>query len=350
MANTPVVVLDSTLTDIADAIRGKNGSSDTYKPSEMPAAITAIPSGGGVGIPREVSAQGIYQSPKTNFSAFSLPATASTVGSYALAYAFYNASQVAYNSPPIVTADLSSINEIDNSGLYSTFFGCYYLETLNLSSLTRIYGSGMQGCCRFCASLVNVNMNSLNRCYDSGLQSAFALCTSLQSVSFPALVTLSDGKVFDAAFQQCTELTNPSFSALKTVSGSYVFQNAFSYCSKLNTNPFPNLEVISGSYAMSNAFRGCTSLQSISFQHLSSITSNWAMREAFNECTALTSVSFPALTTSSFGSYTGQFGDMLKGCSGVTVHFPASIQSTIGSWSSVTSGFGGTNTTVLFDL
>ena len=47
MANTPVVVLDDTMTDIADAIRGKNGSQDTYKPSEMPAAITAIPSGGG---------------------------------------------------------------------------------------------------------------------------------------------------------------------------------------------------------------------------------------------------------------------------------------------------------------
>ena len=47
MSSTPVVVLDSTLTDIADAIRGKNGSSDTYKPSEMSTAITAIPSGGG---------------------------------------------------------------------------------------------------------------------------------------------------------------------------------------------------------------------------------------------------------------------------------------------------------------
>lgn len=47
MANTPVAILDDTMTDIADAIRGKNGSSDTYKPSEMPAAITAIPSGGG---------------------------------------------------------------------------------------------------------------------------------------------------------------------------------------------------------------------------------------------------------------------------------------------------------------
>ena len=42
MANTLVTVYDDTLGDIADAIRGKNGLSDTYKPNEMPAAITAI--------------------------------------------------------------------------------------------------------------------------------------------------------------------------------------------------------------------------------------------------------------------------------------------------------------------
>ena len=37
-----VLVNESSLTGIADAIRSKNGSTDTYKPSEMAAAITAI--------------------------------------------------------------------------------------------------------------------------------------------------------------------------------------------------------------------------------------------------------------------------------------------------------------------
>ena len=37
-----VLVNESSLTGIADAIRAKNGSTDTYKPSEMAAAITAI--------------------------------------------------------------------------------------------------------------------------------------------------------------------------------------------------------------------------------------------------------------------------------------------------------------------
>ena len=45
-----VLVNESSLTGIANAIRGKNGETTTYKPSEMAAAITAI-SGGGQEIP-----------------------------------------------------------------------------------------------------------------------------------------------------------------------------------------------------------------------------------------------------------------------------------------------------------
>lgn len=45
MAN--VIINDTNLTNIANAIRGKNGTTTTYKPSEMAAAITAISGGGG---------------------------------------------------------------------------------------------------------------------------------------------------------------------------------------------------------------------------------------------------------------------------------------------------------------
>lgn len=41
-----VLVNENNLTNIANAIRGKNGSTNTYKPSEMAAAITAISGGG----------------------------------------------------------------------------------------------------------------------------------------------------------------------------------------------------------------------------------------------------------------------------------------------------------------
>ena len=59
-----VLVNESSLTGIADAIRGKNGSTDTYKPSEMAAAITAI-SGGGEPVIEALSitANGTYTAP-----------------------------------------------------------------------------------------------------------------------------------------------------------------------------------------------------------------------------------------------------------------------------------------------
>ena len=43
MAN--VLIEQNTMDDIADAIRSKNGSSSTYKPAQMPAAIENIPTG-----------------------------------------------------------------------------------------------------------------------------------------------------------------------------------------------------------------------------------------------------------------------------------------------------------------
>lgn len=45
MAN--VIINDEHLTNIADAIREKNGTANTYAPNEMAAAITSLTSGGG---------------------------------------------------------------------------------------------------------------------------------------------------------------------------------------------------------------------------------------------------------------------------------------------------------------
>lgn len=42
-----VTINDENLTNIASAIRAKNGTEDTYKPSDMAAAISAIQAGGG---------------------------------------------------------------------------------------------------------------------------------------------------------------------------------------------------------------------------------------------------------------------------------------------------------------
>lgn len=181
---------------------------------------------------------------------------------------------------------------------------------------------------------------------NSGLSYAFRDCIRLTSVDFKNVMTIND-RGLSNAFAGCTRLTSVNLSNVTSI-GSSGLETAFSGCSSLTTIDLSNLTTV-GDYCFKSAFQNCTALTTMSFDKVSSIDA-YGFRNAFILCPNLTSLSFPALTTSSFGANTNQFNGMLSSCSGVTVHFPVAIQSTIGSWSSVTSGFSGTNTTVLFDL
>lgn len=287
-----LTALEGNISDAYDMVAQRGGTVPARKNMEnLDDAIATIPSGGGGGISREVSAQGVYQMPTTSFT-FSLPNTANDVGHY---------------------------------GLYRAFYSCTGITSANFSSLT-----------------------SLSGIY--AMDSAFSNCTNLASIDFSSLTTVSGTYVLQSTFSPCDSLTSVDFSSLTTISGSSAMRNIFNGCSNLSSIDFSSLTTISGSYAMNNAFAFCPSLTTATFNALSDIKGNGAMSYAFSGCIGLTSVSFPALTTTSFGTRVNQFDNMLNGCTGVTVHFPAAIQSTIGSWASVTSGFSGTNTTVLFDL
>lgn len=241
MPSTPVVVLDSTLTNIADAIRGKNGSSDTYKPSEMPAAITAIPSGGGLGIPLSVSQAGALTRSNDSFT---------------------------FTTPPEVTQ-------------------------ITFDASNRLYG-------------------------------------------------------LPYAFYTCSGLTELDLSSVTSITGSDALRMCFYSCNNLVSVDFSGLETINGNSALNSAFQYCGALASVDFSSLRRVTSYNAMSHAFDGCRSLTSLSFPSFDASV--SQDTSFNQMLLGVTGCTVHFPASQESAMSSWSNVTNGFGGTNTTVLFDL
>lgn len=193
----------------------------------------------------------------------------------------------------------------------------------------------------------------------------------LTSVSFPELEEISGiYYTFQATFEDNRNLTSISFPKLKKVDNcSYSCFNYcpltsvefpelqevnmfrwFQYLTTLTSISLPKLSKLSG-YGLLEAFYNCSGLTSMVFPALSDMTStSQGLKNTFQRCTSLTSVSFPALTSTSFGRYTNQFNNMLSGCTDCTVHFPSNLQSVIGSWSDVTAGFGGTNTTVLFDL
>ena len=250
--------------------------------------------GGGVGITREVSANGVYQMPANSFT-FSLPSNATDISTSAMQYAFQN---------------------------------CTSLTSVDLSSLTTV---------------------SSNYAFNN----AFNGCTGLTSVDLSSLTTVTGGYSLYNAFRGCTSLTNLDLSSLTTLSGvdgNNSLQFIFYGCTSLTSVDLSSLTTVSSASAFINAFNGCTGLTSVDLSSLTTVSGHACFSRIFSGCTSLTTLSFPALTSTSFGSETTQFNNMLQGVTGCTVHFPSNLQSVIGSWSDVTAGFGGTNTTVLFDL
>ena len=165
-----------------------------------------------------------------------------------------------------------------------------------------------------------------------------------------SLTTVSGSNACGYMFYGCSGLTSANLPALTTISGSSSCGNMFDACGQLTSANLPALTTISGSTGAFSMFGYCLRLTSMTLPALTILTGASACKSMFAGCTSLTSLSFPALTSTSFGSRTNQFNGMLSGVTGCTVHFPSNLQAIIGSWSDVTSGFGGTNTTVLFDL
>lgn len=177
----------------------------------------------------------------------------------------------------------------------------------------------------------------------------------IASLSLPEVVTAPDSAfshMFNGATVNAT-IGNANFPKLTSI-GTYGFQSAFYGCSLITSVGGAGSDVsipllaTAGDNSFSYAFSGCTALTAASFPALSSIGKQ-AFNYAFQNCSSLTSVSFPAITASSFGSSTDQFRYMLYGRNGVTAHFPAGTEATIQALSGYPN-FGGTNTTVLFDL
>lgn len=169
--------LTSIFTAIANAIRGKNGSSDTYTPDEMAAAIAAIPSGGG------------------SFDASQLKSVA--MESTKLAYDFtgfdtslvtkFN-SFIAYNYN-LRTLDLSMLDTSSATDMNSFLAGCRYLTSVDVSSLDVSHVTNMSYMFYSCAALTSLDLANFDTASVTNLQALFMSCTALESVNIPGIDT-----------------------------------------------------------------------------------------------------------------------------------------------------------------
>lgn len=166
-----VLVTESYLTDIGNAIRSKNSSTDKYKPSEMAAAIKNI---------------------KTQ-------------------------DNTAVNSiiDRTISGDYTN-NEVTSVGKYAFEF-CINLKTVTMANATDVNSNAFFSC----INLISANFPNVKTVYSSAFNSS-----GLTSITFNNLVTLGSNSDYSGIFEN-TPMTSISIpSTIKTI-GLY----AFSYSS-----------------------------------------------------------------------------------------------------------------------
>lgn len=247
------------------------------------------------GIPRGVDGNGVYGYPTSNFT-FTLPSTATKIANVTLKEAFNGCTT-------LTSVDMSSITEINGTDVLENFCkDCSNLTSIDLSGVTTINGSGPMDYAFSNTSITRVDLSSLQTVSNSAMTYTFTDCPNISSIDLSSLTTLVIGVSLNGTFSLST---NP-------------------------TSPLP--------------------LTSVTFTSLATVNGTAPMRNIFAKRDGLT-VNFPAFNSNTFsGSMTTYLDNIVAGAVGCTVHFPSNMQAIIGNWSSVLNGFGGTNTTVLFDL
>lgn len=219
---------------------------------------------------------------------------------------------------------------------------------VNLSSLTKISGEyAFNEAFTSCTNITgNVDLSSVTEiigqysCYNM-----FYNCTNITSVDLGELWHVVYSNACSRMFNSCLRITTVDLGKLSTIDANYGCSYMFSGCSALINLDVSSLRYINGDNGCYEMF-GNTGLQSVTFTNLEYVSTSGLYR-AFINCRSLTSLYFPKLVTLS-GSYcmTG----MLSGVTGCTVHFLKSKEQEFSALDYVIAGFGGTNTTVLFDL
>lgn len=241
---------ESNIQAIADAIRAKNGLTDTYKTSEMADAIEAIPTGGG-DLPEEaflitgdcsykfanggwdwfvetygnkvtteniIGAQNMYSGSKVKYIPFELNMYAQR--KISLVYMFQNCSQL---------MELPKINNCTVETMSNMFFGCYNLRHLpqdiedwfdwsQMDTATSSYAGDRSATFKNCYSLRSIpvgflsHANPLITYYYAYWSSGFQDCHSLDELELPIPYTATwTSNSFSSSFVNCFRLKRVVF-------------------------------------------------------------------------------------------------------------------------------------------
>lgn len=209
MAN--VYVTDTYLSDIADAIRAKNGLSETYRPMDMGTAINNL------NLVGDVTADMVAM---RDFGS-SISGAASGIYSYAFAYcsslttvSFPNCSNIeSYAFQYCSSLTSVSFPNCTSIGDYA-FFSCCCLTTVSFPNCSNVGGAAFQSC-------YSLTAISFPNCTNVGTN-AFQYCSSLTTISLPNCSNISN-----YAFRYCYNLLSLYLNNVSSVTslGRSAFQS-----------------------------------------------------------------------------------------------------------------------------
>lgn len=364
-----VLVTESYLIDISNAIRSKNGSSTKYKPSEMAAAIKAITTGNvvtqldSVTLTNQYIDTGITPEPgytyefklKTAdtssdwyalfgtrlsdgdsrcFGIVQVPGTAGQVR-FDFDYTDTNTSSTQVNFGTLLsggatisfTGNGTSLTVAPTSGSSQSFTK----KAISSSSTTGLTASVYLGAYHRQDIGAAIFKNSSITFYSVKITNGSALVANFTPASYNGVNGMYesvknkfhgvDGKITNIPTQGSQDNTVLNSILDRSISGNYVNtdlteigQSAFNLCDQLTSATFQKVTKVNGS-----AFSSCRSLESISLPEVKEIE-----QSAFAYCSSLKSISMPKIEIlSNDNSYWGIFNY----CEMTTINIPSTIQS-----------------------
>lgn len=194
MAN--VLIDDTNLTNIANAIREKNGTTTTYKPGEMAGAISAIETGGGAYAPRYISFYN-YNVGDLDYEVANLD----TSNMSSMKYMFYgcggptgldlrhfntsNVTDMSYmfaSSNNLNTVNMTGLNTKNVTNMTQMFAGCTRLTTLEMTSIDTSSVTTTNRMLYNCSGLTKINLRSFTGANLTDTSQMFASCSSATEI------------------------------------------------------------------------------------------------------------------------------------------------------------------------
>lgn len=293
-----VHVEKTSLTAIANALREKNGSSDTYKLSEIPNAISEIETGITPTGELSITENGTYNvteyaSADVNVSGGSSEYNASvyTEGDF-----LSSGSNGSLTLPQLIKhLPVSDMNTSNWKYFQSFFRDCKNLTSLDLSSWNTGNAVSMYSMFSSCSLLTSLNVSNWNVSNVTDMNNMFENCYKLSNLNLSSWIVSNKLTSISSMFSGCSQLINLDLNNFDTSNVSDL-RRVFYGCSNLVTLNISNWNT-SKVYNISNLFQSCNKLGNLDIGNwnLNKITWNGYMGNAFKDCTSLTNTSLNSI-------------------------------------------------------